>query len=108
MADEPKKALAPELEEVVKAGDTLVITDSKGKEFAITGRDSDEVIEFCVAFDDWLSARNSGVPITEPLLQSLMTLAISKFNELPNRIVWQMPSYKALRANVGVPVKRSH
>lgn len=94
MAAEESKTIAPELEEVVEAGDTLIITDAKGQQFAITGRDSEDVIEFCKAFDTWLSARNLG-NVQGPVLDSLFTLAVTRFKSLPDRIQWQLPSYRS-------------
>lgn len=98
-AEEPKKSLAPELEEVVQAGDTLIIRDNNNKEFAITGRDSDEVIDFFKAFDEWLSAQQTGTLAPE-LIAQLWKIVIGKFRALPDRIQWQLPSYK----NMGLTV----
>jgi len=94
--------LGPGMETVVYAGDTLVITDNEQQEFAVTGRESKEVMDFLVAFETWLLTKNAAV--TGVVLDAAEAEMSKKFNALPLRIQRELPSFK----RVGVPIPGHH
>ena len=51
--------LAPGMSQVITAGEAYVITDDKGKELELIGKEPVEVIAFCRAFHFWLGLRRS-------------------------------------------------
>jgi hypothetical protein len=86
--------LAPGMETVVAAGDTLVITDSEGQEFAVTGRESEEVMDFLRSFDRWLTTKNAHVEGL--VLEAALADMTKKFNHLPMRLQRELPSFKTI------------
>lgn len=100
MADFPHTTsdLAPGMETLIKAGDTLVVTDEKGQEFAVSGRESDEVMVFLRAFDLWLSTREKRV--TGLVLDGLYAEMTTAWKALPLRLQREMPSFKLLGVHV--------
>lgn len=105
MADEFTRTtteLAPGMETVVYAGDTLVIEDKEGQEFAVTGRESEEVLSFLKAFDTWLTTKNALVQGV--VLDAAYADMTKQFNSLPLRLQREMPSFKKL----GIAVPHRH
>lgn len=94
--------LGPGMETVVYSGDTLVITDKEGQEFAVTGRENDDVMEFLRAFDTWLTTKNALV--LGVVLDAAYADMTKRFNALPLRLQREMPSFKRL----GVPIPGHH
>lgn len=91
-------SIAPNMERVVEAGETLVITDSEGQEFAVTGREAPETMEFLKAFDEWFSSLNQG--IGGPVLDALFFKTKEAFNNLPMRLQRELPSIR--RAGISI------
>lgn len=83
--------MSPGLEQVVYAGDTLTMRDNDGNEFAVTGRESDEVIEFLKAFDEWFTAKEAH--FSAGILDALFHTVRTKFNNLPLRLQRELPSF---------------
>lgn len=91
-AEQQGRSLAPGMEEIVRAGDSLIIRDSDGQEVAITARESEETMDFLKAFDEWFHVKEGGLaPQLEP---QLWTAVRSKFNALPMRLQRELPSLK--------------
>lgn len=90
--------LMPGMETVVYAGDTLVITDNAGQEFAVSGRESEEVMKFLEAFDTWLTTKNALV--SGVVLDAAYAEMTRLFNALPLRIQRSMPSFKRLGVSI--------
>lgn len=102
MAEDGEKItqeLSPGMEAIVYGGDTLVITDEKGQEFAVSGREREEVMDFLKAFDEWFYAKEKG--ISAGVLDALWTMVRVKFLALPLGIQREMPSFKAMGVSVG-------
>lgn len=88
--------MAPALEQTIYAGDTLVMRDNDGNEFAVSAREGWETMDFLKAFDEWLTAKEKGLgPV---IVDALWHQTKTKFNALPMRIQRELPSMK----NVGV------
>lgn len=84
--------MAPELEQTIYAGDTLVMRDNDGNEFAVSARESEETMAFIKAFDEWFAAKNKGLgPV---IVDALWHQTKAKFNALPMRVQRELPSMK--------------
>lgn len=90
--------IQPGMERVVQAGDSLVIEDANGQEFAIKAIEGEATMEFLTAFDEWyaLSRRTNNAEV----LKALWTKATVAFNQLPLEIHKQLPSWKSLGTQV--------
>lgn len=86
--------LRPGMSHVVDAGEKLIITDAKGEELQIEGRDDPEVIAFIESFDSWLMVKEKN--LDGPILDAAWNDVKVKFNALPGRIQNQLPSVKSL------------
>lgn len=84
--------LAPGMEQIIEAGDTLVIKDETGQEFAVTAREHPATMEFLKAFDQWFAAKegNKESAITDAYWFELK----ARLNNLPMHIQRQFPSFK--------------
>lgn len=92
--------LAPGLEQVIDAGDTLVMRDSDGNEFAVGAREHPDTMEFLKAFDEWFMAKEKG-NFSAGVLDALWHNVRAKFNDLPMRVQRELPSMK----NAGVLIR---
>lgn len=92
MAVDPVRTLAPGMEEVIQAGDTLEITDANGQKIAVTAREADNTMAFLKAFDEWLMAKER-VPAGH-VLDAMWLGVKTTFNNLPMKVQLQLPSLK--------------
>jgi hypothetical protein len=92
--------MAPGLEQVVYAGDTLVMKDNDGNEFAVSAKEGQATMDFLKAFDEWFMARERG-GFSEGILLALWSEVKRTFNDLPMSIQRELPSIK--HAGVVVP-----
>jgi hypothetical protein len=95
--------MAPGLEQVIEAGDTLVLRDNDQHEFAVTARECTETMDFLKAFDEWFTAKQRG-GFSMGILDALWNNVSITFNALPMRIQRDLPSFKA----GGVLLKGGH
>lgn len=91
--------MVPGMDQVIQGGDSLVITDAQGQEISVTARESDVVMDFLKAFDNWLTAKNAGVKGV--VLDSTWHECLRLFRNLPVRIQHELPSW----AKIGVALK---
>lgn len=93
--------MAPGVEQVVYAGDTLVMRDNDGNEFAIQSKEHPDTLDFIKAFDAWLMVKQSGdgAP-NNVVLDALWASVQLAYNNLPMQIQTQLPSF----ARAGVPL----
>jgi len=91
MREESMNSIAPGMERIVVAGETLVIQDEAGQEFAVTGRDSEEVMQFLQEFDRWFTLVQKN--ITGAVLTAQWFAVKETFNNLPLRIQRELPSF---------------
>lgn len=77
----------------IEAGDTLVVRDRNGQEFAVEGKESEVVMDFLKAFDTWYTV--SKVKTQGPVLGALWSDVVRLWNCLPPRVVREMPSFKS-------------
>jgi len=89
------RKIAPGAEEVVQAGDLLVITDADGQEIAVRGEECDEVMAVLVALDDYVVARAGGVQGV--VVQSLWDKLCRAHAALPAHVTRQLPSRRPVR-----------
>jgi hypothetical protein len=82
--------LAPGMERVVEAGETLVITDQNGQEFAVTGRESQELLAFLNEFDQWFTLVENKVK--GPATDAAWFKVKEAYHSLPARIQRELPS----------------
>lgn len=95
---ERAKTMMPGTTEVVKAGDTLYVTDSQGDQLGFEGRESDEAMAFFTAFDRWWFAKKSGVE-SGVSLDALWYTVEQAWGNLPMHIIREMPSFRQLGAS---------
>ena len=94
MGNEQKYAdLAPGLEQTIEAGDTLVMRDNDGNEFAVSAKEHPNTLAFFRAFDEWVTAKMGGLASMETILWAKM---MTEWNNLPTHITRELPSFKAL------------
>lgn len=96
MTDEGTKKygdMAPGLEQVIEAGDTLVLRDNDQNEFAVSARERDETMAFLKAFDEWFTAKQAA-RFSPAILDALFAEVTRTFNELPMAIQRELPSFK--------------
>lgn len=91
--------MAPGVEQAIEAGDTLVLRDNDGNEFAVKGIEHPDVLEFFKAFDNWLTVKRHGT-ISAGVLATLWSEVEDRFNTLPMHVQRTLPSFKKL----GIPV----
>lgn len=85
--------IQPGMDRVIEAGDTLVIEDANGQEFAIKAVEGKATIAFIKAFDEWHNAKD----VAEPsLLNALFMTVLMHYRGLPMEIQHQLPSMKSL------------
>lgn len=87
--------LAPGLEQVIEAGDTLVMKDNEDNEFAVTAREHPDTLAFIKAFDDWLMVKNEGV-LSMGVLGTLWSEVERTFRDLPMFVQRELSSFKKL------------
>jgi hypothetical protein len=90
--------IQPGMEQIIEAGDTLEITDDKGQKFAVTATEGTAVLDFCKAFDTWLTMHKSN--IQGPVMESSYADMLNKFGKLPLRVQRELPSWKTLGVGV--------
>lgn len=86
-------AITPNMERVIQAGDTLVIQDKEGQEFAVSAREHEDTLAFLKTFDLWLTAtkKREGKIVCDALFLGVE----QKFNAIPMHIQRQLPSFKS-------------
>lgn len=94
-AERTTTELAPGMEAVVYAPDTLVITDKDGQEFAVTGRNNEETTAFLKAFDEWLLHKNKR-DLSDTLMNALWSEVERTFRDIPLSIQREFVSFKLL------------
>lgn len=92
------KNLAPGMDYVCEAGETLVIQDGAGQELSITGRESPEVMEFLKAFDEWFFGKQRR--FSDGILAALWAQVQTTFNALPLRVQKELPSWTTIGVSV--------
>lgn len=85
--------MAPGLEQVVFAGDTLVMRDNDGNEFAVKAKEAEETMAFLKSFDEWFTAKESA-RFSQGILDALWHDVRQRFNALPMSIQRELPSFK--------------
>jgi hypothetical protein len=93
-ADKKYTDMAPGLEQVIEAGDTLVLRDNDENEFAVTAREREETMDFLKAFDEWFVAKNAE-RFSAGILDALWHEVSRTFNTLPMQIQRELPSFKS-------------
>lgn len=86
--------VAPGTEYVVEAGMLYEITDNNGVALSIKGVESPWVMEFLKAYDAWQSIGRTLGPSHEQTMVSRVAVD-EKWDEMPLRLVQDMPSYRA-------------
>lgn len=90
---ERAKVYMPGMSHTVHAGDEVIITDSNGDEMSVKAEESDVVLAFFVAFDNWITTKRAG--LMGPVLDGLFMEVNLRFDSLPDRIKMHLPSVKA-------------
>lgn len=85
--------MAPGMEQVIYAGDTLVMRDNDDNEFAVKAKEGEETMAFLVAFDEWFIAKEGG-RFSPGILDALWHQVRETFNALPMSIQRELPSFK--------------
>lgn len=78
-------SMKPGMTHVVRPGETVVIRDREGQEIGVEGRESEAVLAFFRAFDDWLTAKRRG-NVTMGILEPLFRQVEASFAALPAHI----------------------
>lgn len=104
VSEKEVRTLLPGMSDVVKAGDTLVITATDGGEISIKGEESDEVMMLLKSLDDYIVARNAN--INEGIVKAMWSEVMRTFHNLPNELLRQLPS--STRAGITVPAPHNH
>ena len=90
--------IQPGMEQLIEAGDTLEITDNTGQQFAVTATECTATIEFCQAFDNWLTMQRG--EIRGLVIEAAWAALLVKFGKLPLRVQRELPSWKTLGVGV--------
>lgn len=90
--------LAPGMEAVVEAYETLVIRDNEGQEFAVSGRLDEKTLVFLRAFDSYMTTKNAGVGGV--VLDAAWADVDKSFHELTLPVQRELPSFKRLGLSV--------
>ncbi len=85
--------MAPGMEQVVYAGDALVLRDNDGNEFSVIAREGEQTMEFIKAFDQWFTASNK-LTLRQDIVEMLWLQVKAAFNALPMTIQRELPSFK--------------
>ena len=87
------KTYMPGMSHTIQAGDELVISDQEGQEMSVKATESDAVLAFFIAFDNWMTAKRGGILGT--VLAGLWMEVELRFDSLPDRIKMHFPSVKS-------------
>ncbi len=87
--------MAPGMDQVVQAGDTLVMRDNDGNEFSISGRLDDATLAFLKAFDEWFHANRAPARLHQDILAAMHARMVTAFNDLPMWLQQELPSFRA-------------
>jgi hypothetical protein len=95
-------SLAPGMETVVEAYETLVVTDREGQEFAVSGRLDEKTLIFLRSFDAYMTTKNAGV--AGVVLDAAWADVDKSFRDLALPVQRELPSFK--RLGISVPGHR--
>jgi hypothetical protein len=90
--------IQPGMEQLIEAGDTLEVMDENGRVFAVTAVEGTAVVDFCKAFDNWLTMHKSNVQ--GPVMEMAYKAMLDRFGKLPLRVQRELPSWKTLGIGV--------
>lgn len=91
--------LKPGMSHSIQAGEKLTIRDQNGDEISVQAHEHDKTMAFLRAYDELQSARLKG--LTGVASQALERAVEVSFNNLPNHVLRELPSFKALAIRLG-------